>query len=89
MEHFSNGAILKSNISQMEQFSNGAFWGRHHQLDDSLVGQLTRQRVLQDLQRALQHDGAFPQRAHKEQYHLPWVSLDKALTIKYDPLTRP
>ena len=41
MEHFSNGAILKSNISQMEQFSNGAFWGRHHQLDDSLVGQLT------------------------------------------------
>ena len=29
MEHFSNGAILKSNISQMEQFSNGAFWGRH------------------------------------------------------------
>ena len=26
----------------MEQFSNGAFWGRHHQLDDSLVGQLTR-----------------------------------------------
>ena len=45
--------------------------------------------VLQDLQRALQHDGAFPQRAHKEQYHLPWVSLDKALTIKYDPLTRP
>ena len=29
IEHFSNGAILKSNISQMEQFSNGAFWGRH------------------------------------------------------------
>ena len=26
----------------MEQFSNGAIWGRHHQLDDSLVGQLTR-----------------------------------------------
>ena len=25
----------------MEQFSNGAIWGRHHQLDDSLVGQLT------------------------------------------------
>ena len=44
MEHFSNGAILKSNISQMEQFSNGAFWGRHHQLDDSLVGKLTRSR---------------------------------------------
>ena len=47
MEHFSNGAILKSNISQMEQFSNGAFWGRHHQLDDSLVGQLTIEYVLQ------------------------------------------
>ncbi len=57
MEQFSNGAILKSSISQMEQFSNGsilkssisqikhfsksAIWGRHHQLDDSLVGQLT------------------------------------------------
>ena len=39
-------------------------------------------RVLQDLQRALQHDGAFPQRAHKEQYHLPWVSLDKAFNYK-------
>ena len=42
MERFSNGAILKWSNSQMEQFSNGAIWGRHHQLDDSLVGQLTR-----------------------------------------------
>ena len=42
MERFSNGAILKWSDSQMEQFSNGAIWGRHHQLDDSLVGQLTR-----------------------------------------------
>jgi len=42
MEQFSNGAILKWSDSQMEQFSNGAIWGRHHQLDDSLVGQLTR-----------------------------------------------
>ena len=41
MEQFSNGAILKWSDSQMEQFSNGAIWGRHHQLDDSLVGQLT------------------------------------------------
>ena len=41
MERFSNGAILKWSNSQMEQFSNGAIWGRHHQLDDSLVGQLT------------------------------------------------
>ena len=41
MEHFSNGAILKWSNSQMEHFSNGANWGRHHQLDDSLVGQLT------------------------------------------------
>merc|ERR1712208_247373 len=40
-ERFSNGAILKWSNSQMEQFSNGAIWGRHHQLDDSLVGQLT------------------------------------------------
>ena len=52
MEHFSNEAILKSNISQMEQFSNEAFWGRHHQLDDSLVGQLTSidLTVLQDIE---------------------------------------
>ena len=42
MEHFSNGAILKWSNSQIEHFSNGAIWGRHHQLDDSLVGQLTR-----------------------------------------------
>ena len=41
MEHFSNGAILKWSNSQIEHFSNGAIWGRHHQLDDSLVGQLT------------------------------------------------
>ena len=41
MEQFSNGAILKWSDSQMEQFSNGAIWGRHHQLDDNLVGQLT------------------------------------------------
>ena len=41
MEHFSNGAILKWSNSQIEHFSNGANWGRHHQLDDSLVGQLT------------------------------------------------
>ena len=45
MEHFSIGAILKWSNSQMEQFSNSAFWGRHHQLDDSLVGQLTILRV--------------------------------------------
>merc|ERR1712012_773935 len=42
MEHFSNGAILKWSNSQIEPFSNGAIWGRHHQLNDSLVGQLTR-----------------------------------------------
>ena len=42
MEHFSNGAILKWSNSQIEHFSNGAILGRHHQLDDSLVGQLTR-----------------------------------------------
>ena len=41
MEHFSNGAFLKWSNSQIEHFSNGAIWGRHHQLDDSLVGQLT------------------------------------------------
>ena len=29
MERFSNGAILKWSNSQMEQFSNGAIWGRH------------------------------------------------------------
>ena len=46
MEHFSIGAILKWSNSQMEQFSNSAFWGRHHQLDDSLVGQLTTNEVL-------------------------------------------
>ena len=45
MEHFSNGAILKWSNSQIEHFSNGAIWGRHHQLDDSLVGQLTRKYV--------------------------------------------
>ena len=41
IEHFSNGAFLKWSNSQIEHFSNGAIWGRHHQLDDSLVGQLT------------------------------------------------
>ena len=41
MEHFSNGAILKWSNSQIEHFSKSAIWGRHHQLDDSLVGQLT------------------------------------------------
>ena len=46
-------------------------------------------RVLQDLQCALQYDRAFPQRAHKEQHHLPWVRLDKVLTIKHATLTRP
>ena len=43
MEHFSNGAILKWSNSQIEHFSKSAIWGRHHQLDDSLVGQLTRE----------------------------------------------
>ena len=47
MEQFSNGAILKWSNSHIEHFSNGAFWGRHHQLDDSLVGQLTIEYVLQ------------------------------------------
>ena len=45
MEQFSNGAILKSNISQMEHFSNEAIlkWSNSQiELDDSLVGQLTR-----------------------------------------------
>ena len=42
MEHFSNGAFLKWSNSQIKHFSNGAIWGHHHQLDDSLVGQLTR-----------------------------------------------
>ena len=67
MEHFSNGAILKSNISQMEHFSNeailkwsnsqikhfsnGAIWGRHHQLDDSLVGQLTSVLLVVEVER--------------------------------------
>ena len=46
MEQFSNGAILKWSDSQIEQFSNGAIWGRHHQLDDSLVGQLTTFRLI-------------------------------------------
>ena len=46
MEHFSNGAILKWSNSQIQHFSNGAIWGRHHQLDDSLVGQLTRAQVM-------------------------------------------
>ena len=40
IEHFSNGAILKWSNSQIEHFSKSAIWGRHHQLDDSLVGQL-------------------------------------------------
>ena len=48
MEQFSNGAILKWSNSQMEQFSNRAIWGRHHQLDDSLVGQLTKGLVTTD-----------------------------------------
>ena len=47
MEHFSNGAILKWSNSQIEHFSNGAIWGRHHQLDDSLVGQLTNAKHIQ------------------------------------------
>ena len=47
MEQFSNGAILKWSDSQMEQFSNGAIWGRYHQLDDSLVGQLTNTAVIE------------------------------------------
>ena len=41
IEHFSNGAILKWSNSQIEHFSKSAIWVRHHQLDDSLVGQLT------------------------------------------------
>ena len=42
MEHFSNGAFLEWSNSQIKHFSNGAIWGRHHQLDDSLVGRLTK-----------------------------------------------
>ena len=43
-----NPAFLKFCISQILRLSNSAFsncvmWGRHHQLDDSLVGQLTRE----------------------------------------------
>ena len=41
MEQFSNRAFLKWSNSQIEHFSKSAIWGRHHQLDDSLVGQLT------------------------------------------------
>ena len=37
---FSNPAILKFCNSQILHFSNSAIWGRHRQLDDSLVGQL-------------------------------------------------
>ena len=49
MEQFSNGAILKWSNSQIKHFSNGANWGRHHQLDDSLVGQLTREEWVQNV----------------------------------------
>ena len=49
MEQFSNGAFLKWSNSQIEHFSNGAIWGRHHQLDDSLVGQLTRLSLVKDV----------------------------------------
>ena len=79
IEHFSNGAILKSNISQMEQFSNRTFlkwsnsqieqfsksaiWGRHHQLDDSLVGQLTTQKQ--------QSEGGWPGEGVTKYFYAP------------------
>ena len=68
MEHFSNGAILKWSNSQIEHFSNGAIWGRHHQLDYSLVGQLTRaQRALRPLSFiGLMYHSRFSQRRIQE-----------------------
>ena len=39
---FSIGSFLNRIFSQSDLFSIESFWGRHRQLDDSLVGQLTR-----------------------------------------------
>ena len=41
MEFFSIGSFLNLIFSQLDLFSIESFWGRHRQLDDSLVGQLT------------------------------------------------
>ena len=49
MEQFSNHAFLKWSNSQIKHFSKSANWGRHHQLDDSLVGQITSQHPVSTL----------------------------------------